>query len=277
MDEPTRSTQPSLIMAPPGLEADPDGEAADAVVNNGTMSPSRTRAGSSRSAASQRDAGAIEDAPADDAAPAAKEATDTTSGTTAPLPADTIGKAKAKARWLRHGDGEAADQAALTRPRARRDRGAGDVSGQEQPDAVVHAVGVRCQRPLRPLRPGLAASTASPARRRQADRGALCLPSAGTSYAPPASYPRPDESAADASTGAGAAWQRLRPGRPTGHPTVPRRPLPARRRAWRARWPPRGSGAVRTASRPGRAAPRYASRPSGRRCSRSRGWSPGRS
>ena len=114
MDEPTRSTQPSLIMAPPGLEADPDGEAADAVVNNGIMSPSRMRAGSSRSAAAQRDAGAIEDAPADDApadaaAPAVKEVRDTTPGTTAPLPADTVGKAKAGAADRKAADRPAAD------------------------------------------------------------------------------------------------------------------------------------------------------------------------
>ena len=97
MDEPARSTQPSLIMAPPGLEADPDGEAADAVVDNGIMSSSRTRAGSSRSASSQRDGGANGDAPSGDAATAAEDTTETGSATAAPLPADTIGKAKAAA------------------------------------------------------------------------------------------------------------------------------------------------------------------------------------
>jgi Transmembrane domain of unknown function (DUF3566) len=95
VDEPTRSTQPSLIMAPPGLEVDPDGEATDVVVDNGSMSSSRTRAGSSRSAAGQRGGGTNGDAPAGDDATAAKYPTDTTSGTAAPLPADTIGKAKA--------------------------------------------------------------------------------------------------------------------------------------------------------------------------------------
>src|SRR6202042_3450934 len=82
------------IMAPPGLETDPDREAADAVVDNDIMSSSRTRAGSSRSAAGQRDGRANGDAPSGDAATAAKDATDTASGTAAPLPADTIGKAK---------------------------------------------------------------------------------------------------------------------------------------------------------------------------------------
>ena len=97
MDEPTRSTQPSLIMAPPGLEVDPDGETEDAVVNNGIMSPARMRSGSSRSASGQRDGGANGEAPSGDAATAAKDATDTGSGTAAPLPADTIGKPKAGA------------------------------------------------------------------------------------------------------------------------------------------------------------------------------------
>ena len=107
VDEPVRSTQPSLIMAPPGLEADPDEEAADAVVDNDIMSSSRTRAGSSRSAASKRDSNAdgadgdvtsgdavtsAKDAPA---AASAKDAPAATSATVAPLPADTIGKAKA--------------------------------------------------------------------------------------------------------------------------------------------------------------------------------------
>jgi hypothetical protein len=112
VDEPTRSTQPSLIMAPPGREVDPDRETEDAVVNNGIMSPARTRSGTSRSAAGQRDGSANGDAsagdvataakdavPAKDEAPAkdqapAKDATDSGSGTVAPLPADTIGKQK---------------------------------------------------------------------------------------------------------------------------------------------------------------------------------------
>ncbi len=95
VDEPVRSTQPSLIMAPPGLEADPDGEAADAVVDNDIMSSSRTRARSSRSAAGKRDRdadGADGDVSSGDAA--AKDAPDAVPATVAPLPADTIRKAK---------------------------------------------------------------------------------------------------------------------------------------------------------------------------------------
>ena len=196
MDEPTRSTQPSLIMAPPGLEADPDGEVADAAVNNGTMAPSRMRAGSSRSAASQRDAGAIEDAPADDAAPAAKEASGTTSGTTAPLPADTIGKAKAKAVAA---NGKAADQAAANPPAVPAETEAPETSaanGSVKPSftpSVSMPAATRAT-PATPVAPsGPPASTVLPAPVRPA--AAPSSLGAGSSYAPPASYPRPDESA----------------------------------------------------------------------------------
>jgi Transmembrane domain of unknown function (DUF3566) len=199
VDEPTRSTKPSLIMAPPGLEADPDGEVADAAGNNGTMAPSRMRAGSSRSAASQRDAGAIEDAPADDAAPAAKEASDTTSGTTAPLPADTIGKAKAKAVAS---NGKAADQAAADTPAVPAETEAPETSaanGSIKPSftpSVSTPAATRATRatPATPVAPsGPPAYTALPAPVRPA--AAPSSLGAGSSYAPPASYPRPDESA----------------------------------------------------------------------------------
>ena len=129
MEEPTRSTQPSLITAPLGLEADPDGEAADAVVNNGIMSSSRMRAGSSRSATDQRDAGAVEDAPADDAAPAAKEAVDTKRGTAAPLPADTVGKAKAAATGGKAKEA-AADRSAADAPAVPAETTATDGAGR---------------------------------------------------------------------------------------------------------------------------------------------------
>lgn len=186
MDEPTRSTQPSLIMAPPGLEADPDGEAADAVVNNGIMSPSRMRAGSSRSAAAQRDAGAIEDAPADDAAPA-KEAMDTMPGTPAPLPADTVGKAKAKADAA---DGKAADQPAPDAPAAPAGTKAPETSAKP---SFTPSVPTPKAAPAPPAGP--AASTA-PAKPAAAPSSPSSHPGGGShSYAPPASYPRPDEAA----------------------------------------------------------------------------------
>ncbi len=54
VDEAGRTTQSPLIMAPPSLEADPDGEAADTIIDNDSMSSSRKRTESSRSGASQR-------------------------------------------------------------------------------------------------------------------------------------------------------------------------------------------------------------------------------
>ena len=183
VDEPTRSTQPSLIMAPPGLEADPDGEAADAVVNNGTMSPSRMRTGSSRSVAAQRDADAVEDAPVDDDAPAT-EARDTVPGTPAPLPADTVGKAKAKAGA---GDGKAADQPAADPPAK---PAAPETSAKPSftPSASTPA-------PTMAAPSGSPAATASSAPVRP-PAAPPSHPGGGSySYAPPASHPRPDEPA----------------------------------------------------------------------------------
>src|SRR5215831_12071434 len=89
-------------MAPPGLEADPDGEAQDTVVDNDIMSSSRTRARSSRSASGKRDGAANGDAAVGDTAPVAEDAADAGSVTVAPvtvapLPADTVGKAKTRA------------------------------------------------------------------------------------------------------------------------------------------------------------------------------------
>jgi hypothetical protein len=70
VDEARRTTQPPLITAPQSQKADPDGEAVDTIVDNGTMSSSRTKTD-------------------DDAAGAG-------SSTTAPLPADTIGNVKGR-------------------------------------------------------------------------------------------------------------------------------------------------------------------------------------
>jgi hypothetical protein len=87
------------IMAPPGLEADPDGEVTDSIVDNGTMSSSRSRSGSSRSGTVRR-ASSENAAPSDKAetpvtepsAEAATDATATESEKTMPLPVDAIGK-----------------------------------------------------------------------------------------------------------------------------------------------------------------------------------------
>jgi hypothetical protein len=122
VDEAGRKTQPPLIMAPPSLKVDPDGEASDAIVDNGIMSSSRMRTGSSRSGASRRSGGAKGDssasgdtAPSEDSAGTATSGdvaaasvddasadtadagtTQTGSSTAVPLPAETIGKAKGR-------------------------------------------------------------------------------------------------------------------------------------------------------------------------------------
>ena len=119
MDEAGRMTQPPLIMAPPSLKADPDGEATDTIVDNGIMSSSRTGTGNSRSGASRRSGGANGDSSsagdtatfvdsedtaastdsaglADSTEDADEEMTQAGSGTAVPLPAETIGKIKGR-------------------------------------------------------------------------------------------------------------------------------------------------------------------------------------
>jgi Transmembrane domain of unknown function (DUF3566) len=98
VDEAGRTTQPPLIMTPPSLDADPDGEATDAVVDNDFMAPSRTGTGVSLSGVTQRSNGSSGSS-GDSAAvagTAAAEATESEVSTTVPLPADTIGQAKAR-------------------------------------------------------------------------------------------------------------------------------------------------------------------------------------
>ena len=101
MDEAGRTTQSPLIMAPPDLIADPDGDATDAIVDNDIMASSRTGSGSSRSGASKRvgetNGNSSTAGDTEAATPEATTGEDTTeagSSTKVPLPADTIGKAK---------------------------------------------------------------------------------------------------------------------------------------------------------------------------------------
>jgi Transmembrane domain of unknown function (DUF3566) len=94
VNEAGRSTQPSYISAPTGLEADPDGEAADTVSDNGSMS-SRTRSGSSRSGAARR-AGGANSASSTETADKAQDVT--TSDKATPLPSETVGQASGTSR-----------------------------------------------------------------------------------------------------------------------------------------------------------------------------------
>ena len=93
MNEAGRTTQPSYISAPPGLEADPDGEAADTVSDNDSMS-SRNRTGSSRSGAARRAGGAKG---------ASTETADkgqdvTASDNATPLPSEAVAQASGSSR-----------------------------------------------------------------------------------------------------------------------------------------------------------------------------------
>jgi len=101
VDEAGRSTQPPLVMAPPGTKADPDGEAAGTVVDNSLMA--RTRTENSRSAAKER-ANGSNGSTVDSVTSPAAEASDAGAGGTVPLPAETIRQAKARP------DGESADK-----------------------------------------------------------------------------------------------------------------------------------------------------------------------
>ena len=93
MDDAGRTTQSPVITAPSGPEVDPDERSADAVTDNGTMSSSRARTGSSRSGADDRPG--ANGKPAGDAAAKAESASGDGADSSVPLPADTVGKSPA--------------------------------------------------------------------------------------------------------------------------------------------------------------------------------------
>jgi Transmembrane domain of unknown function (DUF3566) len=130
----------------------------------------------------------MEDGPADDAAPAAKEATETTSGTPAPLPADTIGKAKALAA-----DGKAkavaADKAAANTPAVAAETAAAETAAVKSSPSPSFTPSVS-KPSSAPSAPAASAATPAPARTAAAPTS---RPGAGTSSAPPSW--RPEESA----------------------------------------------------------------------------------
>src|SRR5215472_7161822 len=82
VDEAGRATEPPLKLAPPGRDADPDGETAEAVVDNKVMSSSRTSSDSGLGAAGK----------ADNAHADADTSGATQSHPPVPFPADEIGK-----------------------------------------------------------------------------------------------------------------------------------------------------------------------------------------
>src|SRR5215472_17056643 len=84
VDEAGRATEPPLKLAPPGRDADPDGETAEAVVDNKVMSSSRTSSDSGLGAAGK----------ADNAHADAETSGASQSHPPVPFPADEIGKSK---------------------------------------------------------------------------------------------------------------------------------------------------------------------------------------
>jgi hypothetical protein len=148
----------------------------------------------------QPDSGAIEDAPAGDAAPTAESAKGTTpgtkSGTSIPLPADTIGKAKtgaADGRAKAAADGKAAaDTPAATAAAPETSAAKNGLKPSFTPSASTLAATPAPTAATPSARPAPAPSPA-PAKPAAAP---TAHPGAGTySYAPPPSRPRSDEPA----------------------------------------------------------------------------------
>ena len=103
MDEAGRAAQPPLVMAPPSLKADPDGEAKDTAVENGNMS--RKVTGTSRPGGEQR-ANRSNGFSGDFATSTSNETIEAGAKTTTSLPADEIGKAKARPSGETAGTGQ---------------------------------------------------------------------------------------------------------------------------------------------------------------------------
>ena len=147
MDEAGRATQPPLIMTPPGPETDPDAQAQDAIVDNGTMSSSRTRSGSSRSGVARRASGAngttasANGSAASETSASTEDATGSTPDPAVPLPAETAGPVKAAPAW--------------TAPPTRAEQKLDEPAGSSYP-------GTASSQPGSPY-PGPAAGTRSPA------------------------------------------------------------------------------------------------------------------
>ena len=270
MDEAGRTTQSPLIMAPPGLEADPDGEAADAVVDNGTMSSSRTRSGIAHvlRRVSETPVPSRTHAAGRRRARGRGSEGDQVRVPTAPLPADTIGKAKAAAADGKANGALRPTRRPLIRPRSPAETAPPQTSAAKSSSTPSFTPSV--SKPAAAPAVGPSAALPPPTLG-AAGRGTYCLPRRGDVVLA-AVRAAPGGVGRDASVDVGAAGRQLLVlglGSQRLIPPAPARPLPERRRAWRARWPPLGSGVLQRPGLPRRAAPRYASRPSGRRCSRS--------
>ena len=219
MDDAGRTTQAPLITAPSGPEVDPDEESADAVTDNGTMSSSRASTGSSRSGADDR-AGA-NGKPASDPAAKAEKASDNGSGTSVPLPADTVGKSTGGTSGKPKAAG--ADAAADGNDGKEQDKDSGRQGGRKPMTSGNGAWFAGARRPRSPLN------------RRTRPR-------------PRKTAPRPPRTTASRPSHR-LLPRRLLLHRPLPHRPLPHRPLLRRSRAGPAR--PRHRGQPRRRHRPG--------------------------
>jgi Transmembrane domain of unknown function (DUF3566) len=170
VDEAGRTTQPPLIMAPSSLKADPDGEATDTILDNGTMSSSQT--------------GTDEDTA--EAGPSS----------TVPLPADSIGSATG---WSASSSGSTGNNGrGSERQGSRKTMTSGDsirltarkTETAESDDSTDAAASVAAAAAPASA-PASTEPAASPATA-GSSRSATGKPYAATSYAPPSSYSRSD-------------------------------------------------------------------------------------
>ena len=115
VDEAGRATEPPLMVAPPGQDADPDGETAEAVVDNSAMSSSRTSSDSGLGAAGKAD-----NAHADTDTGGASQ-----NHPPVPFPADAIGRPKTSSP-----ESSANPDTRGTRDSGERENGAGSGNGK---------------------------------------------------------------------------------------------------------------------------------------------------
>ena len=115
VDEAGRATEPPLMVVPPGQDADPDGETAEAVVDNSAMSSSRTSSDSGLGAAGKADNAHVD--------------TDTSGASQnhppVSFPADAIGKPKTPSP-----ESSATPDTRGTRDSGERENGAGSGNGK---------------------------------------------------------------------------------------------------------------------------------------------------
>jgi hypothetical protein len=220
VEEAGQTTQSPLIMASPNLTADPDGEAADTIVDSDIMSSSRTEIGRSRSGASKQADGANRDSSiSGDTEAATPEATtdedtkEAGSSTKVPLPADTISKSK----------GQSADSSGATEDKGRSSERQGSRKTMSSGDSTWAADRkTETAEPADSAGPTTSAVPAAPAANKTSpvknDRKPSFTPAADASTAAPTtSTPAAPAPSASSYSGAGAPRQGTTHASPSGY------------------------------------------------------------